>query len=278
MSRLCFVANWKMNKSIPEAEAYLRTFEEHAARRGIIAPLLDVGLAETNLAEIILAPPFTALSFVSEFLKRSSLRVDLTAQNVHYEGGGAFTGEISPPMLRDVGCGYVIIGHSERRQLFGETDEAIHRKLEAVIAYGLRPILCIGETLLERQAGKTWSVLKRQLEQTFGKFLHGREEGARLPEWIVAYEPVWAIGSGQTPTPEDVGSVLQKIGGFFSEGLAEGQEKSRPRILYGGSVNEDNIETFMKDRELDGVLVGGASLSAEKFLKIVECGTSARRN
>lgn len=267
MSTPCFVANWKMNKGIAEAEAYLQTFEKHAAQR------TGAPLAETDRAETILAPPFTALSFVSEFLKRSSLRVDLAAQNVHYRGEGAFTGEISPSMLRDVGCRYVIIGHSERRHIFGETDPEIRRKLDAVIKRGLRPILCIGETLEERQGGRTWAVLESQLSKAFGKFLQGHEEPAYVSEWIIAYEPVWAIGTGQTPTPGDVASVHQKVREYLSEGL----KKGRPRILYGGSVNEDNIETFMKEKEIDGVLVGGASLSADKFLKIIDRGTLVKR-
>ncbi|HIE64733.1 MAG: triose-phosphate isomerase [Nitrospira sp.] len=269
MSTPCFVANWKMYKGIAEAQSYLQTLEKRSAQGTAYASLF-----ETDRAEIILAPPFTALSFVSEFLKRSSLRVDLAAQNVHYEGEGAFTGEVSPSMLRDVGCRYVIIGHSERRQFFGETDAEIHRKLNAIIKCGLRPILCIGETLQERQDGKTGSVLEHQLKQAFGKFLQGDEEAAGVPEWIIAYEPVWAIGTGQTPTPGEVGSVLQQIG----KSLFEGLKSRRPRVLYGGSVNEGNIEIFMKEQALDGVLVGGASLSADKFLEIIKRGTSVKKD
>jgi len=268
MSIPCFVANWKMNKGIAEAEAFLQTFEKHAAQ-GFAPSLLD-----NNLADIIISPPFTALSFVSEFLKRSSLRVDLAAQNVHYEGKGAFTGEIAPSMLRDVGCRYVIIGHSERRQFFGESDAEIHRKLNAIIKWGLKPILCIGETLQERLNGKTWAVLEQQLRQAFGKLLGGPAKAVSLSEWLIAYEPVWAIGTGETPAPGDAGSVLQKIQACLSEGLKGG----RPRVLYGGSVNENNIEIFMKEKAIDGVLVGGASLSAEKFLEIIKRGASVKKN
>ncbi len=267
MSPPCFVANWKMNKGIAEAESYLYALEKHTAQQ------MDTPLSKIDFAETILAPPFTALSFVSEFLKQSSLRVDLAGQNVHYGGEGAFTGEIAPSMLREVGCRYVIIGHSERRQIFGETDPEIHEKLDAIVKCDLRPILCIGETLQERKDGKTWAVLERQLSEAFGEILQGHGTPENISEWIIAYEPVWAIGTGQTPTPGDVASVHRKV----RECLCQGLKKGRPRILYGGSVNETNIETFMKEKQIDGVLVGGASLSADKLIKIIERGTAVKR-
>ncbi|MFQ5950389.1 MAG: triose-phosphate isomerase family protein, partial [Nitrospiria bacterium] len=178
--------------------------------------------------------------------------------------------EISPSMLRDVGCRYVIIGHSERRRLFGETDAQIHLKLDAAVKAGLNPILCVGETLQERREGKTWAVLERQLREAFGgNFI---EETGDFSGHIIAYEPVWAIGTGQTANPGDAESVHQRIKTFISEGTKRGV----PHVLYGGSVTENNIEALMKEAHVDGVLVGGSSLSAESFLKIIKLGAAVK--
>ena len=260
MSRVpCFVANWKMHKTLSEAEAYFRDFEKGWSQHAL--PL-----------EAVLAPSFTALASVSRLMKQASLEITgLSAQNVHFESAGAFTGEISAGMLFEIGCRYVMIGHSERRHLFGENDTVIHQKIRALRRTGLLPILCIGETLQERQAGKTWEILESQLSAALDDLEDGFTD--KLSDWMIAYEPVWAIGSGETPFPEEISKIHQKIQGFILDRL----KKGLPRILYGGSVSEKNIASFMNQDSIDGVLVGGASLSADSFLKIIELGAMAKQ-
>jgi triosephosphate isomerase len=219
-------------------------------------------------AEVVLCPPFTALSVTRREIEGSSIA--LGAQNMHWEERGAFTGEISPDMLLDIGCRYVILGHSERRHLLGETDEMVRKKLLAALRKGLSPILCVGETWPEREAGRTEEVVGYQIRYA----LSGLSE-EELPRVTVAYEPVWAIGTGRAATPEDAVEVIRYIrelaGGLVSPRAAE-----EMRVLYGGSVTPDNMGGFADRPEIDGALVGGASLDAASFAGIVEAVDAAR--
>jgi triosephosphate isomerase len=246
MGRLPFIAgNWKMNKTVEEAFDLVRQ--------------LKVSLSNIEEVEVAVAPPFTALYAVSQELKGSSIR--LAAQNLFYEEKGAFTGEVSPLMLKEIGCQYVIIGHSERRQFFGETDETVNRRIKA--AQGLKPIFCIGETLKEREEGKTFSVIERQVEGGLRDI--GEEEVKNI---VIAYEPIWAIGTGKTATPQQAEEVhrfiRERLEKFYSREIAE-----KIRIQYGGSVTPENIKGLMNQENIDGALVGGASLKPETFSKIV---------
>jgi triosephosphate isomerase len=248
MGRLPFIAgNWKMNKTVGEAVDLVRE--------------LKASISGVKGVEVAVAPPFTALHAVRKEIEGSSIL--LAGQNLYWEEKGAFTGEISPLMLKEVGCRYVIIGHSERRQFFGETEETVNRRLRAALVHGLKVIFCIGEMLREREEGKTFSVIERQLEGGL-KGLGGQEMG----EIVIAYEPVWAIGTGKTATPEQAEEVHRFIRGkleaFYSRGISEGI-----RIQYGGSVTPENIKGLMNQANIDGALVGGASLKADSFSKIV---------
>jgi triosephosphate isomerase len=243
--------NWKMHKTIEEARSLARA--------------VRAGTASTSHCQVVLAPPFTALSAVGEELRGTSLV--LAAQNVHWEPKGAFTGEISLPMLQDLGCGMVIVGHSERRQYFGETDETVNRRLRALLKSPLLPIMCIGETLAQREAGN--------YQETVSQQLTGGLDGLTRPEVlriIFAYEPVWAIGTGRTASPETAqemhASIRAWLSGRFGEDTAQ-----RVRILYGGSVKPENITDLMARPDIDGALVGGACLEAESFLRIIHYGS-----
>lgn len=251
--RFLMAGNWKMHKTVNEALAYVEAFK----------PLV----AEETEREIMLAPPFTALDALSQALKGTN--ITLGAQNCHWEEQGAFTGEISPKMLAELGVTYVILGHSERRHIFGETDEMIRRKVEAVLRHDLIPILCIGEKLEEREAGKTFAVLERQIREGLKDFV-----AKDLAGLVLAYEPVWAIGTGKTATPElaeEAHAFCRKVlADMFGEEFAEAT-----RILYGGSVKPENVVGLMARTEIDGALVGGASLSPEVFAKIVRFGRGA---
>jgi len=216
-------------------------------------------LPPSDQTEVAVAPPFTALYPLAEIIKESSLK--LVAQNVFWEKEGAYTGEISPLMLRDIGCEYVIIGHSERRQYFKETNEMIAKKIKAVVEQGLKPILCIGERLEEREAGQTFEIVKKQL---FG----GLSLIKNIENIAIAYEPVWAIGTGKTALPYQA----QEVHAYLRRLLIEkwGEERAKMvRILYGGSVKPQNIKELMAEEDIDGALVGGASLKAESFIKII---------
>jgi triosephosphate isomerase len=208
-----------------------------------------------------MAPPFTALSAVAEVIKSTPLI--LAAQNVHWEPKGAFTGEISIPMLEEIGCGMVIVGHSERRQYFGETDASVNRRLKALADSSLQTIMCIGESLEERENGRYQAVISQQLEGGLDCLTHHN-----LLRIILAYEPVWAIGTGRTASPETAQEVHQAIRQWLSDRFGcEAAEKVC--ILYGGSVKPDNIDDLMRQPDIDGVLVGGACLEAESFLRII---------
>ena len=212
--------------------------------------------------EVVVAPPFGTLETASRLLAGTTIR--LAAQNLHWEPQGAFTGEVSGPMLKELGCSYVIIGHSERRQYFGETDEHVAQKVQAARRDALIPIVCVGETLEERDRGETLTVIARQVRGA----LQGLEAKA-IASLIVAYEPVWAIGTGKTATP----AQAQEVHAFIRTTLVELSDRSAAelvRILYGGSVKADNVDTLMAESDIDGALVGGASLQAEAFARIVQ--------
>ncbi|MEK7702664.1 MAG: triose-phosphate isomerase [Nitrospirota bacterium] len=250
MTRPCFVANWKMHKTIEETRTYFIALQKKLSE------------LPSQAWDLIIAPPYTAIFSASEQIKALSLPVQLAAQNFHFEAEGAYTGEISSKMLCEAGCQYVIIGHSERRTYFGETNQTVGRKRIAAQQSGLIPIVCVGESAKEREEGKTLSVIKRQIEEAFAETTLG------VGLSLVAYEPLWAIGSGKTPMPSDVNKIHQEIAGFFESTLETGK-KEIPRILYGGSVNEKNVAAFMKEPHIDGVLAGGASLSAETLVQMI---------
>jgi len=237
--------NWKMHKTVAEAIA-------------LVEALLR-GLGETSDREVLVCPPFTALHALEPILRGRPIA--LGAQDVFYEAQGAYTGAISPLMLRDVGCTYAIVGHSERRAIFGEDDALTNRKLRAALSHGLRAILCVGETLAERDAGETEMVLRRQVRWA----LEGVQDVGGL---VIAYEPVWAIGTGDTATPEDAQAMHATIRQMLSE-LYSVEAAAQVRIQYGGSVKPDNVDELMAQPDIDGALVGGASLTAESFLRIV---------
>jgi triosephosphate isomerase (TIM) len=242
-----FIAgNWKMHKTLAEARALARDIRQ--------------GLPPGRRAEVALGPPYTALAAVAEVLSGSDVR--LAAQDVYWEKQGAYTGAISPLMLADVGCRYVIVGHSERRQVFGETDEAVNRKLAAVMAAGLTPILCVGETKTQREADQTLAVVRAQLAQGLGTLKPATGETL-----VIAYEPVWAIGTGLTATPEQAQTVHHFIRSLMREFL--GPVAEAIRIQYGGSVTPDNAATLLAQPDIDGALVGGASLKPGLFLPII---------
>lgn len=222
-----------------------------------------------NAPEVIVAPPFTALTVVGQALQGTPIL--LAAQNLHWEAKGAFTGEVSAGQIKDAGCSAVIIGHSERRQYFGETDETVAKKLRAALGAGLTPIVCIGETLAQREEQKTWRVLEVQIKGALEGF-----RPAELSGLVIAYEPVWAIGTGKTATPQQAQEAhlyaRKMVARIHGEGLA-----SATRILYGGSVTPDNVDALMSEADVDGALVGGASLKAESFLRIVGFRVEAHR-
>jgi triosephosphate isomerase len=247
MRRPVIAGNWKMFKTASETRAFFAAFK----------PLV----ASTTHCDIVVAPPFTSLHAAAE--SASGTNIGISAQNMHYEKQGAFTGEVSAPMLLEAGCRYVILGHSERRHIFGETDAMVAKKTAAALDAGLIPIVCVGETLDERNANHTESVLARQFSGGFGALTD--EQFSRI---LLAYEPVWAIGTGRTATPEiaaDAHRFLrdQAASRFTSDRAAD------LRILYGGSVKPDNIRGLMAQLEIDGALVGGASLEPASFASIV---------
>ena len=246
--RPLIAGNWKMYKTAAQAVALAQ--EIRAGARG-----------EHGDVDVLVAPPFTALHAVAQALRGSE--VALGAQNMHWESEGAFTGEVSPPMLRDAGCTHVILGHSERRQLFGETDDGVARKAQAAFSHGLTPLVCVGETLAERESGRTMEVVERQEERALRGLTS--DQVARL---VMAYEPVWAIGTGRNATPDQAQEVHAFIRRHVSGSHGE-PAAATLRILYGGSVKPDNIGALMAQPDVDGALVGGASLTAASFLKIV---------
>ncbi len=240
-------ANWKMFKTGHETLAYVRELGALAKR------VRDV--------ELIVAPPFTSLAIAAEAARNAAIGV--AAQNVHFEREGAFTGEISAGMIKDAGASHVIIGHSERRRLFGETDESVNRKLRSALAAGLIPSVCIGETLEERERGETLSILDRQIREGFNG-----TTGAEIGGLIVAYEPVWAIGTGKNATPAEADEAHRHIRARLAEWFGA-EAAARCRIQYGGSVKPDNISALITLPDVDGALIGGASLDVRTFFDIV---------
>jgi triosephosphate isomerase (TIM) len=240
--------NWKMHKTASEARELIQD--------------LAFGLERQRPAcEVVVAPPFTSISAAVQQARGSVIQV--AAQDLHWEDKGAFTGEISGPMLREAGCSFAIIGHSERRQFFGETDETVNLKIAAAIRHGLTPIFCLGETIEERQAGVTFEVMRRQLRRGLGDITPLDAE-----RFVMAYEPVWAIGTGHTATPKQA----QEVHSFLRNELTAllGQDFSaRVRVLYGGSVKPDNARSLMSCEDIDGGLIGGASLNSADFLAII---------
>ena len=244
-----FIAgNWKMHKTIPEAVEMVKALKEESPQ------LTD--------AELVVIPPYTMLSEVKKVIEGST--VQLGAQNIFWEEKGAFTGEVSPPMLKDAGCQYVTIGHSERRQYFGETDETVNKKIKAALAHELTPIMCIGESLEEREKGNTMDKVETQINSGLEGL--GKDEIRRI---VIAYEPIWAIGTGVTATP----SQAEEVHSFIREKLTEkyGNEiASYAIILYGGSVKPANTYSILKENNINGALVGGASLEADSFIQITK--------
>jgi len=226
-------------------------------------------LGSQREVDLVLCPPFTALAKVGDLIRSS--RISLGAQDLHWEAKGAYTGEISPLMLKDLGCRYCIIGHSERRQLMGETDPAVHRKLLAALQHGLTAILCVGETLETRQNGKTWSFVEGQLE----KALEGVEPKQMATQVVIAYEPIWAIGTGHNATPAQAQEIQGAIRSWLAKRIGAALAQTL-RIQYGGSVKPENAAEFMIQPDVDGALVGGASLDPKAFVSIVEAATQAK--
>lgn len=246
MRKKLIAANWKMYKAPDEARAFVTAFR----------PLL------ANLqAEIVFCPPFICIPAVLESVKGT--RIGIGGQNMFWEKEGAYTGEISGPMLKAAGCSHVIIGHSERRQYFGETDETVNRKLKAALAADLQPIVCVGEFLEEREAGLTEEILRRQCNIAFSGI-----SGVEAAPLIVAYEPIWAIGTGKTATPEMAAEAHELIREQVAKAFGD-ETAADIRILYGGSVKPENAKALMSQVEIDGALVGGASLDPQSFAKIV---------
>jgi len=245
--RPVIAGNWKMYKTQAQTREFFATFK----------PLV----AHSRHCDIIVAPPFTALSAAVEAASGSTITI--AAQNAHWEREGAFTGEISMPMLVEAGCRGVIIGHSERRQYFGETDESVNRKLRAALQTGLTPIACVGELAAERDANLTHAVLKRQFEGGLNALTD--DDFSRI---LIAYEPCWAIGTGRTATPE-IAADAHRFIREMADARFTSERASALRILYGGSVKPDNIRGLMAQVEIDGALVGGASLDAQSFASIV---------
>jgi triosephosphate isomerase len=242
--------NWKLHNTIAESEALA----------GAIAKHVGDGLA----CDVVVGPVATSLAAVSKTLQGSA--VGLAAQNTHWEDSGAFTGELSPTLLLDAGCSYCIIGHSERRQIFGETDAGVRKKVSALLVHKLVPILCVGESLEQREAGQTLDVVLGQLEAATDGL-----DAVALAPLVVAYEPIWAIGTGRTAKPEDAQEVHGAIRARLSE-LKGDSWATSVRILYGGSVKPSNANELLSQTDIDGALVGGASLTAENFTPIIDAG------
>ncbi len=247
MRRKFIAGNWKMFKTPQEARQ--------------LAKSLKIKLTDVRRTEVAVCPPFVSISAVQEILRDS--RIAVGAQNVHLERSGAYTGEVSAPMLKDAGCSWVIIGHSERRQYSGETDDTVNRKIRLAVADGLSPIVCIGETLSEREGGQTEQVINRQFSACFNEL--SEDVFGRV---VIAYEPVWAIGTGRNATPEQADAVHRQIRALAASRYGR-EAAERLRIQYGGSVKPENAADLLRRSDIDGALVGGASLDADAFTAIV---------
>ncbi len=248
MSKPFIAGNWKMYKTIPEARELINGLKRQ--------------LSDLSEVDIVVCPAYTALSDVSDLLIDS--HIQLGAQDVYWAESGAFTGEVSVLMLKDAGCRYVIVGHSERRKYFSESDETVNKKIKAVLAGGLTPIFCLGETLAEREKNQTISIIERQLKGGLAGL-----DAASVAKLIIAYEPVWAIGTGKTATPQQAAEVHQFIRSWCGQHYS-GDTAQNLLILYGGSVKPSNIQELMQESDIDGALVGGASLDTASFVQIVK--------
>lgn len=248
MRKPIIAGNWKMHKTIGETIELVSSLKE------------TVGFLDS--VEVVVCPPFTALAKAVETAVGSAIAVG--AQNMYWEDQGAFTGEVAPGMLKEVGCKYVILGHSERRQFFGETDETVNRKVKMAFRHGLIPIVCVGESLAERESGRTDAVVRTQTENSLAGLA-----ADQVGSLVVAYEPVWAIGTGRTASKEDAQQVIGLIRRVLAE-MYGGQAADAVRIQYGGSVKPENIAELMAQPDIDGALVGGASLQADSFTGIVK--------
>ena len=248
MRKPIIAGNWKLYKTSKEAIE--------------LVTLLKRDLCDVDTVDIVVCPVFTALSDVSDTLTESNIRVG--AQNLYWEDAGAFTGEVSAPLLKELGVEYVIIGHSERRQFFGETNETVNKKMKAALRHQLIPIVCVGEVLKEREENKTFDVIRTQCEESLKGLSSEEMEGL-----IVAYEPVWAIGTGKTATPAQAQEVHHFIRQLLTKMFDE-EVALKVRIQYGGSVKPENIAELMAEPDIDGALVGGASLKSESFAAIVK--------
>jgi triosephosphate isomerase len=248
MRQVIIAGNWKMNKTISEAMDLANSVKRS---------LYDIGELE-----VVLCPPFTALSDVKEVIMDTNIK--LGAQDVYWEKEGAFTGEVSARMLKDIGCEYVIIGHSERRQFFGETNEIVNKKVKAALSEGLKPIVCVGEKLEERKKGKTFEVVKDHVKNSLSGL--SRDEMLKI---VIAYEPVWAIGTGVNATKDEAQAAHKYIRELL-EKMYDKELSGQVRIQYGGSVKPDNIKELISQDDVDGALVGGASLKADTFIQIVK--------
>jgi triosephosphate isomerase (TIM) len=243
--------NWKMHHTHLEA---IQVVQKLSYR---------LSTEDYERCEVVVCPTFTALRSIQTVIEADKLPMGLGAQNVHWEDKGAFTGEVSPPMLVKLAVSYVIAGHSERREIFGETDEMVNRKVKAVLAHGMTPIMCVGETLEEREAGETEAKVSRQVQAGLDG-VPAKQVGGM----VIAYEPIWAIGTGRNATPEDANETIGTIRSMVA-GLAGEAAASTLRIQYGGSVKPGNVAAIMAQPEIDGALVGGASLEADDFAQIV---------
>ncbi len=248
MRRPIIAGNWKMNKTIDQSLDLVTKLKSE--------------VAQVNDLDIVVCPPFTSLFAVGKAIRGTN--IFLGAQDIYWEEKGAYTGEVSPGMLIDVGCRYVIIGHSERRQFFTETNQSVNRKVKTALKFGLTPIMCVGERLEERERGVTEGVLREHI--TRGLESLPREEVLKI---VIAYEPVWAIGTGKTATPDQAQEVHSFIRKLLRE-LYDEVTTSKVRIQYGGSVKPENISLLMKEKDIDGALVGGASLDARSFAQIIK--------
>ena len=241
--------NWKMNLGIKESCDLVKSIAD--------------GIKDIKNVDVLVAPPFINIPAVKESIGQS--KIILSAQNMYYEANGAYTGEIAPPMLVENGCTHVILGHSERRNIFNESSEVVNKKVDAAIQAGLVPIVCIGETIAEREAGKAFDIIREQLEGSLECFI----SKGNIPEsTIIAYEPVWAIGTGLTATPEQAQEVHHVIRSWVNEKFNR-ESSDKIRILYGGSVKPGNAADLMSQPDIDGALVGGASLKTDSFLGII---------
>lgn len=248
MRKPIVAGNWKMHKTLQEALQLVQEIQQ--------------GISVCPQVEVVVCPPFTALAGVGAAIAGTPLK--LGAQNMHWEKSGAFTGEIAPAMLQELNCHYVIIGHSERRSLFGETDALVNRKLQTALAHNLRPIVCVGETLAEREAGQTETVIATQVQQG----LKGLTREA-LASLVIAYEPVWAIGTGLTATPDQAQAVHHFIRELLQK-MADAPTAAGIRLQYGGSVKPANAQELFAQPDIDGGLIGGAALDAAAFIAIVK--------